>query len=188
MISRWKWRKKLIFSEDCVLTRFKWGWERSVGFWKSIFSFPYEKSSEEGYNPRQAISGVSLKFITTASPAKSISLRCFLSAWAIPPTLGPQYLEVRIWSLTEIMSKASYGHQPHKFQAGALGIYMFHHGYCLWRQKAMFTFTKRDRRHLYQTVWPGQRKASLSSHPDNKEGDFRARDTFLEKNISSPTE
>lgn len=50
-----------------------------------------------------------------------------------PPILGPQYLEVRIWSLTKIMAEASYGHEPHEFQAGALGIYVFHHGYCLGR-------------------------------------------------------
>jgi hypothetical protein len=55
---------------------------------------------------------------------------------------GPQYLEVWVWSLTKIMSKASYGHQPHEFQAGALGIYVFHCGYRLRRRKAMFTFTK----------------------------------------------
>lgn len=47
------------------------------------------------------------------------------------PPLQPQYLEVWIWSLTEIVAEASYGHQPHELQAGALGSQVFHQGYHL---------------------------------------------------------
>lgn len=43
-------------------------------------------------------------------------------------TFSPRksYLEVRIWPLTEVMPDAANGHQPHKFQAGALVDDMLH--------------------------------------------------------------
>lgn len=145
-ISHWKRKKRTGFLRRLCFSQVQVGLRKVCGFWKLIFFYPYKKSSEEGHLSWQP---VLQQHFTKMLPKHASNT----------PVLGPRYLEVWIWSLTKIMAKTSYGHEPHEFQAGALGIYVFHHGYCLWRQKAMFTFTKRNRRHLYQHVWSSQRKA-----------------------------
>lgn len=76
-------------------------------------------------------------------------------------TFSPRksYLEVRIWPLTEVMPDAANGHQPHKFQAGALVDDMLHGSRGVCRRKAMLAWKKTGR------SVPSSAREMLSAHP-----------------------